>query len=231
VNPHHRDKEEARRRRQETGQPYAAALSEVRKDRKAHRAGLDAAAEPPNHEDVLTPKGLLNVLRYQVNRTACYLHEALDNSRYYEHDFAEWQRLVLYKLTDGLEHLLLLIGTIAQFLQEEGVPPAALCRYLQVRDDREVSAFMTPKVSEHVAGLRGRDRPEGPGSAIWYAVGKGIAAQDKWCDPEREDALEVFLSALFTNHPDDDQALDHLPDDLRHRVLTLLPHRNGTPGE
>jgi hypothetical protein len=229
VNPHHRDKEEARRRRKETGQPYAAALVEVRRDREAHRARLDdsAASEPPNHDDVPTPKVLVNLLRYQVSWIARYLHEALDNSRFFEQDFAEWQRLVLYKLTDGLEHHLLLIGTIARFLQEEGVPLAYLRRYLQVRDDRGVNAFMTPGVSEHLAGLKGSGQPEEAGSHIWYLIGKGIAAQDRWCDPERENALEIFLTALFTNYADDDQALDHLPEELRHRVLTLLPHREG----
>lgn len=39
--------------------------------------------------------------------------------------------------------------------------------------------------------------------------------------PEREDALEVALAALYGNCPDDEQAFDNLPVPLRERALAL----------
>ncbi|MEU3464790.1 hypothetical protein ABZ721_33180 [Streptomyces sp. NPDC006733] len=181
-------------------------MNEARIDRAEHRRLDTAAIEPtrPCHDDAPTPKVLSDLLRYHTTRVTSHLNDAMDNSRYYEADFTEWQRLVLYKHTDGLEHYLLLVGAIAGFLRGAGVPSALLRRYLQVRDDQSVEALLTPKVLDHVAGLTGEIQSESSRPGIWYEVGQGIAAQDGWCHPQRDDAVEAFHTALFRSDPEDE---------------------------
>ncbi|MFJ8608108.1 hypothetical protein ACIRH0_13045 [Streptomyces sp. NPDC093675] len=217
---------EARRRQAETGESYSSALAAVRCDRLQAADSLEAAAvkpgDPPNLHDVPVPQELPELVRYHANRIVRYLAQAVDEGRWADDDFAEWQRITLYKLTDGLEHLNLLIGTISAYLRDAGVPPSHLRRYLQVREDRHVQAFFTPRVEEHLAGLTRQPEPEG--SVVWHSVGADIAAGQGWCDPDRHDTLEVWLNAFCSNYPDDPQALDHLPPRLRERVLALVPH-------
>ncbi|MFE2936916.1 hypothetical protein [Streptomyces sp. NPDC059278] len=76
-------------------------------------------------------------------------------------------------------------------------------------------------MEEHLAGLTGQSEPED--SVVWHSVGANIAALSGWSTPERHEALEAALHARFGNHPDDDQALDHLPAPLQERVLALIP--------
>jgi hypothetical protein len=54
-------------------------------------------------------------------------------------------------------------------------------------------------------------------------VGSDIANRSGWSRPERHEVLEAALHAHFGNHPDDDQAFDHLPTPLQERVLALIP--------
>ncbi|MFI0977788.1 hypothetical protein ACH4SP_12350 [Streptomyces sp. NPDC021093] len=219
----------ARRRQAEAGGSYAAALQAVRRDRSA---GAEECAEPARAQtgrtiwdfhDMPVPEVLTELVRYHSNRIGKHLHLAMDEGRW-NTDFAEWQAMTLYKLTDALEHLHLLIGTISAYLRNEGVSRYSLRRYLQVNDDRKVEAYFTPVVEEHLAGLTGQ---EAPGDAcVWYAVGSGIAGQTGWCDSERNDTLEAALHALYGNYPDGEQDLDHLPEPLRAQVLAFLaaPH-------
>ncbi|GGZ30321.1 hypothetical protein [Streptomyces poonensis] len=217
---------EARRRQAETGESYASALAAVRRDRLRAADSLTAASgkpgDPPDFHDVPVPQELPELVRYHAHRIVRYLAQAVDEGRWADGDFAEWQRMTLYKLTDGLEHLHLLIGTISAYLRDADVPPSHLRRYLQVGEDRHVQAFLTPRVEEHLAGLTQRPKPEN--SIVWHSVGADIAAREGWCDPDRHDTLEVWLNALCSSYPDDPQALDHLPPRLRERVLALVPH-------
>ncbi|MGV9654453.1 hypothetical protein [Streptomyces sp. NPDC003554] len=162
---------EARRHQAQTGESYAAALAAVRRDRLRAADSLDAdsgkAGDPPDFHDVPVPQELPELVRYHANRIVRYLGQAVDEGRWANDDFAEWQRSTLYKLTDGLEHLNLLIGTISAYLRDIGVPPSYLRRYLQVREDRHVQTFLTPRVEEHLAGLTQQPRPEG--SVIWHS--------------------------------------------------------------
>ena len=229
MNPNHRDKQAARRRRGETGQSYASALADIRQE---HRTRLDVAQQclpEPKHDGVPVPDVLLDLVRYHSCSIGSHLNEALDNGHFFAGDFAEWMRLTLYTLSDGLERHFLLVGAIAAFLRNEGVPNALLRRFLRVRTDSEMEVFMAPRVLEHVAGLRNEPMgDDGSRSAAWHFVGERLAAGENRTEG-RYDDLEVFLGALFTGYPEDALALDHLPQRLRDRILALLPHRSPDP--
>ncbi|MEV5149350.1 hypothetical protein AB0L14_34400 [Streptomyces sp. NPDC052727] len=215
----------ARRRQAETGESYAAALEAIRLDRLHEREGATEAVSTPvgrgpdyfHNEPV--PVVLTQLVQYHSHRIAKYLYFAMDEGRW-RSDFAEWQAMTLYKLTDAMAHLHLLIGTISAYLRDEGVEQYFLRRYLQVNEDQQVEAYFTPRVEEHLAGLTGRPAPEAPG--IWHSVGSDIASQTGWSNPERHEALEAALHALYGTYPDDSQAFDHLPPALQDRVLALI---------
>ncbi|MFJ4568996.1 hypothetical protein ACIP4U_36160 [Streptomyces caelestis] len=217
----------ARRRQAETGESYAAALEAIRLDR--HREH-DGATEPGGNLPVgrgsdyfhsePVPEVLTELVRYHSHRIAKYLYFAMDEGRW-RSDFAEWQAMTLYKLTDAMAHLHLLIGTISAYLRDEGVDRYFLRRYLQVNDDHQVETYLTPRVEEHLAGLTGQPAPED--AVVWHSVGSDIAARTGWSHPERHEALEAALHAHFGNYPDDNQAFDHLPPALQERVLALIP--------
>ncbi|MET9077915.1 hypothetical protein ABZX95_38530 [Streptomyces sp. NPDC004232] len=216
----------ARRRQAETGEPYAAALQAVRLDRFRRLDDLSeadtgqASGMPANFHELPVPEVLTQLVRYHSHRIAKYLYFAMDEGRWSQ-DFAEWQSMTLYKLTDALEHLHLLIGTISAYLRNDGVQQVSLRRYLQVEEDRQIEAYFTPQVEEHLAGLTGQEEPDG--ALIWYDVGRDIATRSGWSHPERHEALEAVLHAHYGNYPDDAQAFDHLPTALRERVLVLVP--------
>ncbi|MER5509364.1 hypothetical protein ABT052_29105 [Streptomyces sp. NPDC002766] len=216
----------ARRRQAETKESYAAALEAVRRDRLREPDDVTEADKPSAGQgadyfhDQPVPEALTELVRYHSHRIAKYLYCAMDEGRW-RSDFAEWQAMTLYKLTDAMAHLHLLIGTITAYLRNEGVSQYFLRRYLQVDDDCQVEAYLTPRVEEHLAGLTGQPAPED--AVIWHSVGSDIAARTGWSDPERHQALEAALLALFANYPDDSQAFDHLPPALQERVLALIP--------
>ncbi|MFD7283736.1 hypothetical protein ACFV80_43785 [Streptomyces sp. NPDC059862] len=227
MKPHNQARANAARRRQaETGEPYAAALQAVRLDRLRRLDDLTEAdpssvgRTPEDFHKLPVPEVLTELVRYHSHRIVKYLYYAMDEGRWNQ-DFAEWQCMTLYKLTDALEHLHLLIGTISAYLRNAGVQPTFLRRYLQVQEDRQVEGYFTPRVEEHLAGLTGQEEPAD--AVIWHHVGSDIANRSGWCHPERHDALEVVLHAFYGNYPDDAQAFDHLPTALEERVLALIP--------
>ncbi|MFE8965091.1 hypothetical protein [Streptomyces iakyrus] len=216
----------ARRRQAETGESYAAALEAIRLNRLREQDGPAEAGNPPVgrgpdyfHSEPV-PEVLTELVRYHSHRIAKYLYFAMDEGRW-RSDFAEWQAMTLYKLTDAMAHLHLLIGTISVYLRDEGVERYFLRRYLQVNEDRQVEAYFTPRVEEHLAGLTGQPAPEH--SVVWYSVGSDIATQSGWSHPEQHEALEAALHALYGNYPDDSEAFEHLPPALQERILALIP--------
>lgn len=88
------------------------------------------------------------------------------------------------------------VGTIAAHLRKGGATDYALRRYLQVGGKRQVKAYFTPSVQEHLAGPTGRDAPQN--SIVWHDVGQHIVDRSGWNNPERHDELEVLLQALYT---------------------------------
>ncbi|MFF3273127.1 hypothetical protein ACFYWU_19700 [Streptomyces chrestomyceticus] len=213
------EKNATRERQEATGQPYQAALKGLREERLAHREGvINQPAWSPADEGPV-PSALSGLVRFHADNICRYLNDAVHRARYTGLPFYEWQRMTLYHLTDALEHLNLLIGTIAAYLQEQRVAPGQIQSHLQVRDDKAVRAFITPSALTHLAGLTGKTVEGRPG--VWHDVGASIAKHTGWTCPEREDALETALAALYANYPDDEEAFDNLPAPLKERALAL----------
>ncbi|MGQ7754891.1 hypothetical protein ACUN29_41820 (plasmid) [Streptomyces sp. WC2508] len=216
----------ARQRQARTGESYAAALEMIRLDRlrklddPAEVGSPPASRGPEYFHAEPVPEVLTELVRYHSHRIAKYLYLAMDEGRW-GHDFAEWQAMTLYKLTDALEHLHLLIGTISAYLRNEGVERYFLRRYLQVNEDHQLERYFSSQVEEHLAGLTGQPAPED--SVVWHSVGSDIADRSGWSKPERHEVLEAALHAHFGNYPDDGQAFDHLPVPLKEHVLALIP--------
>lgn len=221
MHTNHAGKNAARRRQEETGQPYARALADVRAERLALRDSLaseDYVPEGALSPDAPVPAELPCLVRRHIDVMARYFHEVLSHA-YYAPDYSDWARIVLYRLTDALEHMNLLIGTITAHLQHNHIAPDAVRSYLQVRDHRHVDAFVTRKVRSHLAGLLGKPPTDGGNGDIHYDVGRGIAERNGWAQPEREDTLEGFLAALYSGYPYDGQAFDDLPQQIREVAL------------
>ncbi|MEV5876998.1 hypothetical protein AB0L75_22705 [Streptomyces sp. NPDC052101] len=204
------EKNATRVRQEVTGQPYQAALKDLREERLAHRE--DVLNQPPwaSASDGPVPSELSALVRFHADTICRYLNDAVHRARYTGLPFYEWQRMTLYHLTDALEHLNLLIGTVTAYLQEQRVAPGQIRSHLQVRDDKAVQAFVTPSALAHLAGLTGKTATENQ-SGVWQNVGASIADGTGWSCPEREDALEAALAALYGNYPDDEEAFDNLP--------------------
>jgi hypothetical protein len=198
-------------------------LAAVRQDRLDRLDQVHAEPSPTpdfDFHDRPVPPELIRLVRYYSWRISRYLHGALIESRY-EQDFGEWQRLTLYKLSDALEHFHLFVGVIAAHLRSSGVPSSHLQRYLQVPGERHVEAFYTPRVEAFLAGLTHQPGQDQSGADVWQTVAARVAAGRV---ESAAGNLEVALNAVFANYPDDSQALDHLPNELRLQALALLPH-------
>jgi hypothetical protein len=221
MHTNHAGKNAARRRQEESGQSYAQALAGLRTERLAHRELLASEEYVPEgalSPDAPVPPELPCLVRRHIDVMARYFHEVLSHA-YYAPDYGDWARIVLYRLTDALEHLNILIGTITAHLQHNHVSPDAVRSYLQVRDQRHVDAFVTRSARSHLTGLLGKPPTGGDDGDIHYVVGRGIAGRDGWVEPEREDTLEGFLAAMYSGYPYDSQAFDDLPQRIREVAL------------
>ncbi|MGA4980117.1 hypothetical protein [Streptomyces cinereoruber] len=77
----------------------------------------------------------------------------------------------MYALTNALAHNHLLVGTLATYLQRQGLDADLLRRYLQSPDpDR----YITREAVHHLDGLTGTV-PEEAAEPVWMAVGWHIA--------------------------------------------------------
>jgi hypothetical protein len=83
----------------------------------------------------------------------------------------QWQRLVLYALTDALAHNHLLVGTLAAHLQRQDLDPDLLRRYLQSPD---LDRYITSEAVQHLDGLTGAVPEEAP-EPVWTDIGRRIA--------------------------------------------------------
>ncbi|GCD44088.1 hypothetical protein [Streptomyces paromomycinus] len=219
MSRHQAEKNAARERQEAAGKPYQAALKDLRKERLTHREDVLNQPSWSPADDGPVPSELSGLVRFHANQICRYLNDAIHRDRYTGLPFYDWQRMTLYHLTDALEHLNLLIGTIVAYLQEQRVSPERMRSNLQVRHDKAVRAFVTPSALAHLAGLTGKTAEDRSG--VWHDVGSSIANRTGWSCPEREDALETVLAALYANYPDDEEAFDNLPDPLREHALSL----------
>ncbi|MEU9575181.1 hypothetical protein AB0D62_36095 [Streptomyces massasporeus] len=127
------------------------------------------AAPRPVGDDV--PPELLALVTHHCRRINAYLARAQHLQTLHGDSMKQWQRLVLYALTDALAHNHLLVGTLAAYLQRQNLDADLLRRYLQSPDpDR----YITVEAVQHLDGLTGAV-PEEPAEPAWTCIGRWIA--------------------------------------------------------
>ncbi len=101
-----------------------------------------------------------------------HLDDAVRVAQQYGERPGDWHRLVLYALTDALAYNTLLVGSLAGYLQEQGLDEDLLRRHLQTPDpDR----YVTQEALDLLAGLMCRPVSEGQREPTWQFVGRQIA--------------------------------------------------------
>ena len=144
------------------------------------RDTLPPAPEPRTVEPAPRPAGqevppeLLALVAHHCRRINAYLARAQHLQTLHGDDMRQWQRLVLYALTDVFAHNYLLVGTLAAYLQRQDLPPDLLRRYLQSPD---TDRYITREAVQHLDGLTGAV-PEEAAQPVWTGVGRRIARDD-----------------------------------------------------
>lgn len=116
---------------------------------------------PSQAGDDAVPPELLALVAHHCRHINTYLARAQSHGHLHHGSMGEWQRLVLYALTDALAQTHLLVGTLAAHLERQGLDP-----------DR----YITAHAVEHLDGLTGAV-PEKPAEPVWTAIGRQIAAR------------------------------------------------------
>ncbi|MFF4147122.1 hypothetical protein ACFY0A_38740 [Streptomyces sp. NPDC001698] len=135
-------------------------------------APASRTAQPAPHPvgDSVPPE-LLALVTYHCRHINAYLARAQHLGTQERTCMKEWQRLVLYALTDALAHNHLLVGTLAAYLQRQDLDADLLRRYLQSpAPDR----YITREAVQHLDGLTGAV-PEEAAEPTWTGVGRWIA--------------------------------------------------------
>jgi hypothetical protein len=215
VNPNHRDKAEARTRRQQEGRPYAAALADIRRERLERRDCVTAEETAPDPRALRQPlpPELPLLVRHHVEQVGKLFQEALEHA-YWARNYGDWSRIVLYRLTDALEHLHLAVGTVVVHLQHNRVPAEDIVRFLQVRHQKDVDLFVTQDAKSHLRGLLRQDSDYKRKNDIDEIIGASIVDRRGFVHPATEDQLEAFLAAIYSN-PFDPDVFDGLPPHIR----------------
>ncbi|MEV8047719.1 hypothetical protein AB0P02_28335 [Streptomyces griseoluteus] len=134
---------------------------------------VEPAPRPVGEE---VPPELLAVVAHHCRRINAYLAHAQHLQTLHGDHMKQWQRLVLYALTDALAHNHLLVGTLAAYLQRQDLDADLLRRYLQSPDpDR----YITREAVQHLDGLTGAV-PEEAAEPVWTAVGRQIARDGRF---------------------------------------------------
>ncbi|MER6127864.1 hypothetical protein ABT173_35840 [Streptomyces sp. NPDC001795] len=169
----HARKNAARRQQDLTGVNRRAALQDIRNALPpARRARRTAQLPSPGEDKAVVPAELVALVQDFVHWDKRHLDEAVQASRQHTEAPHHWHRLVLYALTDALAYNFLLVGTLAAYLQEQGLDPDLLRRHLQSPDpDRYVSQ----EALDLLAGVMGRPIPEERQESAWHFVGRQIA--------------------------------------------------------
>ncbi|WP_034087930.1 hypothetical protein [Streptacidiphilus albus] len=222
MHQNHARKNAAREVQRQQGLKYAEALKLARAERAT--GGADGTTRPSQQIRPGDPRPveLRDLVAHHFDSISAYFYEILSHGEI-AHDYAEYCRMLGYRLTDALEHMLLLVGTYTAHMQENRLSPDRIRTYLQVRDHAEVDAFVTPAARQQLGGLMGRPDTEGDLS-VWHHVGEGVRNRGAWVEADREAMLLGLLASLYANVPDDSRALDHLPPNVRryaHDALAL----------
>ncbi|MFC9652747.1 hypothetical protein [Streptomyces sp. NPDC056937] len=149
------------------GPQQDAGLQQIRDALPPAPAPCTAAPAPRPAGDEVPPE-LLALVNHHCRRINAYLARA---QHLHGASMSEWQRLVLYALTDALAHNHLLVGTLAAYLQRQDLDADLLRRYLQSPDpDR----YITRETVQHLDGLTSAV-PEEPAEPVWMTVGRHVA--------------------------------------------------------
>lgn len=169
TSPHPRKRPQ---RRSETPRSplQTTALQQIRDALPPAPSSRTVTAAPRPASDGVPPE-LLALVTYHCRHINAYLARAQHLQTLHGDHLKQWQRLVLYALTDALAHNHLLVGTLAAHLQRQDLDADLLRRYLQSPDpDR----YITREAVQHLDGLTGAV-PEEAAEPVWTAVGRRIA--------------------------------------------------------
>ncbi|MFF8609547.1 hypothetical protein ACF06X_26865 [Streptomyces sp. NPDC015346] len=171
--PSHARKNAARQHKELSGLNRRAALQAIRDTLPpAPRARSATTAPSGGPAPEIVPAELIALVQSLTRSGSEHLDEAVRRARRNAGAPSEWNRLVLYSLTDALAYNVLLVGALAAYLQEQGIDPELLRSHLQSPDpDR----YVTQQALDLVAGLLGRTVTEGRVEPTWHFVGRHIA--------------------------------------------------------
>ncbi|MFC1428535.1 hypothetical protein ACEZCY_35775 [Streptacidiphilus sp. N1-12] len=231
MSDHQARRNAARRLMRETGVNYQAAVLQVA---VTDNLPSTAPAEQAAATEHLSP-ALCNLVRAHCWKISRDLDRAMNETRMVDHlrgeeprsrsDRAEWERIVLYSLSDAARRLNLLLGTLAVDVQARGADSELLQRFLQTEDEAGALAYLTDDAREHHAGLTGGSAPEST-MAIWHAVGAVIS--ENAAPPDRDplfDMTECFLAALHGDPQEDPQIFDGFAPNLKALAMELVRRR------
>ncbi|MYT68315.1 MULTISPECIES: hypothetical protein [unclassified Streptomyces] len=138
----------------------------------------DACAAAPSGAvlPAQVPAELLAVVEEFARHMNRHLAEAVRVGGQYANCRGEWQRLVLYALTDSLAYNSLVVGTIAAYLQQHEIDDDLLRRHLQ---SPSPDRYVTQEALDLLAGLLGSlpaNAPEREAvEPTWTSIGRQIA--------------------------------------------------------
>ncbi|MEU5385259.1 hypothetical protein [Kitasatospora cineracea] len=217
MDPNHARTNAARRYRAKMGGSHRAAIAAVREDRRAHQ-GKNNAAQRAAADAPVCPE-LVHAVAHHIEVVCRQFHEMLLH-QYAAHNYTDYARMVLYRATDAIEQLHLLVGILVADLRDNGVPNRQIRRFVQAGDNDEIDQFITKSARRQLDGLRGRPAPDNdrPALDFAYPIGKNIRERTGFAQPRIEAAIEAFLTALYG--PVGDDAIDEQPEGIRSLALT-----------
>ena len=171
----HARKNAARRQALLTGVNHRAALQNIRNTLPPATSGPSPARTSPvpaGPANAVVPVELIALVQNFARWGRRHLDEATSAARGNTHHPQEWHRLVLYALTDALAYNFLLVGTLAGYLQQQGVDADLLRRHLQSPD---AERYVSQEALDLLAGLMGGPVAEGQSMPTWHFVGQQIA--------------------------------------------------------
>ncbi|WP_063760641.1 hypothetical protein [Streptomyces sp. NRRL F-5650] len=170
----HARKNAARRQQDLTATNRRAALQDIRNAVPPTPQAKRATRIPGGKAQTgAVPGALIALVQDFVRWERRHLDDAANAARQHIHSPANWHRLVLYALTDALAYNFLLVGTLAAYLQEQGLDAELLRRHLQSPDpDR----YVNQEALDLLAGLMDRPVAEGQQEPTWHFIGRQIAA-------------------------------------------------------
>ncbi|MDQ8707567.1 hypothetical protein RCO28_34615 [Streptomyces sp. LHD-70] len=162
---HHARKNDARRRQELLDTNRRAALQDLHSSLPpALEARRTAQSQTTAAMRTEVPQPLLALTADYGHWAKKNITEALHLNRTHAHDMRQWQRLVLYALTDTCAYTFTLAGAIAAHLQQTGVEECDVRRYLQTPD---LNRYVTQPALDLLDGAMGRPAPDERSCCNW----------------------------------------------------------------